>query len=89
MKCDAVYLHICDSLDENLASPRCRAIKKHLEQCPECQAYLASLKTTIALYKAAPVPRIPAEAHRKLFKKLATLSADAKASCRQPRKRHQ
>lgn len=88
MKCDAVYLHICDSLDENLGSPRCRAIKKHLERCPECQAYLTSLKTTIALYKAAPVPGIPAEAHRQLFKKLAVLTSSAKASCRSPRKQH-
>jgi predicted anti-sigma-YlaC factor YlaD len=49
MKCDEVYLHICDSLDEDLGSPQCRAIKKHLERCPECRSYLSSLKTTIAL----------------------------------------
>jgi anti-sigma factor RsiW len=85
MKCDEVYLHICDSLDENLASPQCKAIKKHLEQCPECRAYLSSLKTTIALYKAAPVPRLPAIAHRNLFKKLSALTATAEASCRQER----
>jgi hypothetical protein len=86
MKCDEVYLHICDSLDENLGSPQCRAIKKHLERCPECQTYLNSLKTTIALYKAAPVPRLPAKAHRDLFTTIARLTTSAGASCRPKRK---
>jgi|WetSurMetagenome_2_1015567.scaffolds.fasta_scaffold40445_3 anti-sigma factor RsiW len=88
MKCDEVYLHICDSLDENLGSPKCRAIKRHLEQCPECRSYLSSLKTTIALYRAVPEPKLPAEAHKNLFKTISTLTAKAARACRQPRKSH-
>ena len=88
MKCDEVYLHICDSLDEDLGSPQCRAIKKHLEHCPECQKYLDSLKMTIALYRAVPEPRLPAEAHRELFKTISTLTADAEKACQSPRKSH-
>jgi len=84
MKCDEVYLHICDSLDENLSSPRCRAIKKHLEHCPECQTYLNSLKTTIALYRAMPEPKLPPEVHRNLFKTISTLTAEAERACRPP-----
>jgi anti-sigma factor RsiW len=76
MKCDDIYIHICDSLDENLASPRCRAIRKHLEKCPGCRSYLSSLKTTIALYRAAPAPGIPAAAHRNLFKAIAALTTN-------------
>jgi anti-sigma factor RsiW len=74
MKCNDVYVHVCDSLDENLDSPKCRAIKKHLAKCPDCQSYLQSVKTTIALYKAAPAPRMPMRAHRELFKTLAVLT---------------
>jgi hypothetical protein len=81
MKCDEVYLHICDSLDENMESPRCRAIRKHLEDCPDCQDYLRTLKLTIALYKAAPVPRLPAAQHRKLFKTIAEVTTASEASC--------
>jgi anti-sigma factor RsiW len=54
--CAGVYKHICDHLDENLSSPRCRAIHRHLKTCPECAAYLASLKTTVRLYRRMPVP---------------------------------
>lgn len=86
MKCDEVYLHICDSLDEDLASPQCRMIKQHLEKCPECQAYLDSLKTTIALYRAVPEPSLPARAHRNLFSTIAALTAEAEKACRSPQK---
>jgi anti-sigma factor RsiW len=73
MKCDHVYLHICDNLDENLNSPRCREIKAHLHECPDCQAYLDSLKKTIALYRAIPEPSLPARAHSRLMKSLTAL----------------
>jgi anti-sigma factor RsiW len=89
MKCDQVYLHICDSLDEDLASPRCREIREHLEHCPECQAYLRSLKTTIALYRAMPEPKLPAEAHRNLFKTITSLTAEAERACTTPKRRQQ
>ncbi len=85
MKCDEVYLHICDNLDEDLGSPQCRAIKKHLAACPECQKYLDSLKTTIGLYRTMPEPRLPADAHRKLFKTIAALTAQAEKACHSPR----
>jgi len=90
MKCNEVYLHICDSLDEDLASPRCREIKKHLAKCPNCRSYLSTLKSTIALYRAVPEPRLPARAHRELFRTISSLTANAAESCapsRRTRKR--
>jgi len=74
MKCDTVYLHICDHLDEDIASPRCRQIKQHLDECPNCRAYLDSLKKTIVLYRAMPEPKVPAGTHRELFKTIAILT---------------
>jgi len=74
MKCDKVYLHICDHLDEEITSPRCRQIKQHLEECPNCRAYLDSLKKTIVLYKAMPEPPVPAGTHRELFKTISSLT---------------
>jgi anti-sigma factor RsiW len=68
--CRQVYQHICDHLDEDLASPRCRRIRQHLEGCPDCQAYLDSLKKTIILYRSAPSPRVPPVVHRALAKAL-------------------
>ncbi len=69
-RCADVYRHICDNLDQKLDSPECRAIKKHLEGCPDCQAYLASLKQTIRLYRTLPSPRVPEGLHIKLDRAL-------------------
>ncbi len=68
MKCKSVYKHICENLDFDINSPECRAIKKHLTSCPDCSAYLDSLKKTILLYKHEPGPRMPLSAHRRLVK---------------------
>jgi hypothetical protein len=74
MKCGDVYLHICDHLDEDINSERCRQIKQHLAECPNCSEYLRSLKQTIILYRSLPPPRIPAGTHRALFKTVSTLT---------------
>ncbi len=74
MKCEDVYLHICDHLDEDISSPRCRMIREHLDACPNCQAYLDSLKKTITLYKAIPEPSVPAQTHKQLFKAISVLT---------------
>jgi RNA polymerase sigma factor (sigma-70 family) len=73
MKCDTVYLHICDHLDEDIASPRCRQIKQHLDECPNCRAYLDSLKKTIVLSCDARAEGL-LQAHRELFKTIANLT---------------
>jgi anti-sigma factor RsiW len=73
MKCTDVYLHICDNLDQDINSPRCRAIKKHIASCPDCMAYLESLKTTVTLYRALPAPRVPRTAHANLLRALRSI----------------
>jgi predicted anti-sigma-YlaC factor YlaD len=70
MDCKQVYRYLCDNLDENIRSARCRAIRRHLECCPDCRAYLDSLKKTVLLYRQMPSPRVPARTHRELVKLL-------------------
>lgn len=70
MKCKRVYEYICENLDADMKSAKCRAIKRHLEACPDCDAYLDSLKKTILLYKLEPSPRVPPSTHKRLFKKI-------------------
>lgn len=72
MTCRKAYRYICDNLDERLDSPRCRQIRQHLEKCPNCRAYLDSIKKTVALYKSETAPIIPASAHRRLMKAMDT-----------------
>jgi anti-sigma factor RsiW len=71
MKCKEVYLHICDNLDEQIDSPRCREIRAHLGICPDCQSFLATLKKTVGLYRTMPQPKLPRGAHGRLLHALA------------------
>jgi len=68
--CLDVAKHVCGDLDEHIDSPECRAIRKHLETCPNCTAYLDSLKKTILVYQHIPNPGFPKRARKKLFAKL-------------------
>lgn len=68
MKCKEAYLHICDNLDADLDSDKCREVRKHLASCPDCTALLDSVKKTVSLYKKAPNPEVPSAAHKRLFK---------------------
>ena len=67
VKCSEVAKHICDNLDSQLDTPRCREIRKHIHGCPNCYAYLDSVKKTVHLYKVESVPHVSAKAHRKLM----------------------
>jgi predicted anti-sigma-YlaC factor YlaD len=82
MKCKSVYKHICENLDADINSPKCRAIKKHLASCPDCSAYLDSLKKTILLYKHEPGPRLPLSAHRRLVKLIDIAALEAQTQTR-------
>jgi anti-sigma factor RsiW len=68
MKCSDVYRHICEDLDGKLRTRRCREIRAHLDVCPDCRAYLTSLKRTVVLYRSLPTPRLPKGAHQRLLK---------------------
>jgi predicted anti-sigma-YlaC factor YlaD len=66
-KCSDVFKHICDKLDKDLNSTECRAIKKHLDDCPDCTVYMNSLKKTIELYRAYPEPRLTKSRRNRLL----------------------
>ncbi|HTO93159.1 MAG TPA: zf-HC2 domain-containing protein [Bacteroidota bacterium] len=80
MKCLDVYLHVCEDLDRKLGTRRCREIRKHLEGCPDCRAYLESLKSTVAVYQSLTPPRLSGAAHRRM------LSALRSSGCLPPRR---
>ena len=65
--CTDVAKHICENLDDQMDSAYCREIRRHQAECPNCTAYLDSLKKTVRLYRSEPLPRIPAEARKHLF----------------------
>jgi predicted anti-sigma-YlaC factor YlaD len=67
MRCPEILDHICEELDTKISSAKCREIKRHLSQCPNCTAYLDSLKKTIRLYKTYPDKKVPQKTREQLF----------------------
>jgi hypothetical protein len=67
LRCSEVAKYVCENLDEQLDSQKCRAIKKHLQTCTKCTHQLDSLKKTAFLYRNCPTPGISAHTHKKLM----------------------
>ena len=67
LNCNKVTKYICENLDQHLNSRKCRAIKKHLQSCPECSKDLADLKRVVALYRKESVARITPAIEKRLF----------------------
>ena len=67
VRCHDVLNHICEELETKLTSAKCRELKRHLEGCPNCSAYLDSLRKTITLYATSPSPRLPQKTRKQLF----------------------
>ena len=64
--CKEVMSHICDSLGEDLDSPKCTNIKLHLDSCPTCQKYFDSVDSTVQFYKKYDV-KLDNEGHERLL----------------------
>ena len=64
--CKDVMSHICESLGEDLDSPKCKAIKDHLDGCQDCKNYFKSVEKTIDFYKKYDV-ELPDNAHLRLL----------------------
>ncbi len=69
VNCKEVWNHICESLSEELNSPKCRAIREHLSKCTTCQNYFDSVEKTIDFYRKYNV-HMPGESHEKLMELL-------------------
>jgi len=65
--CKDVMEHICENLGEQLDSPKCTAIKAHLNTCDNCSNYFKTVEDTIKLYKNYNV-ELPEGAHKRLIK---------------------
>lgn len=66
VSCKEVMLHVCESLGEELNSPKCVTFKMHLESCTHCQNYFSSLESTIKYFRQYKI-ELPDESHKKLM----------------------
>ncbi|HEU4401639.1 MAG TPA: zf-HC2 domain-containing protein [Candidatus Polarisedimenticolia bacterium] len=58
-RCRDLFARLSDYLDGDLDSGVCAEIDGHLEDCPPCQAFLESLRRTVALLDRLPGERLP------------------------------
>lgn len=62
-------LKICAELGEDIDSPACKALHEYVKSCPNCQAFVDSVKKTIKLYQTYQ-PKYSDEVHKRLLKTL-------------------
>ncbi len=67
LHCSEVARYICEHLDEEIDSKKCRAIKNHLQTCKTCPKDLADVKNVISLYRRESVPRLTQDIEKRLF----------------------
>ncbi len=70
MKCTRSIEDICGQLGEDITSEKCDQIKKKLADCPECCAYVDTIKRTVELYRMTPEKEVPDDVHKRLISKL-------------------
>jgi anti-sigma factor (TIGR02949 family) len=85
--CVEVYKHICDNLDRELDSPECREIRRHIGTCPECRAYLDSMKQTVVLYRSIPTPGVPRSLHSRIMKSIPIAPPPRRKRAASPRRK--
>ena len=65
-KCRELFAKLSEYMDNELDQANCDAIEAHLQQCPPCQACLATLKQTVALCREMKSSDMPKEAYDRL-----------------------
>jgi len=66
VSCKEVMKYVCQCLAHDVDSARCRALKKHLDECTDCQNYFKSVELTIECYQKYNV-EMPKDTHKRLM----------------------
>ncbi|NUQ82534.1 MAG: hypothetical protein HUU10_13050 [Bacteroidetes bacterium] len=67
--CRRIIDEMCERMGEDMTSPHCRELMKHVEDCPDCKAYLQSLKKTVKVFHESKVS-LPLEVQNQLLSTL-------------------
>jgi len=68
--CKALFAQLSDYLDEQLDDSLCQKLEEHFEGCPPCEAFLASLESTIEQLRMAPPDQLKPAAAAKIRRDL-------------------
>ena len=62
---------LCNYLGQDLDHPMCQELIKHMQDYPECQFYLNTVKMTVSLYREThPSEPVPSHVKKELYKVL-------------------
>ncbi len=53
---------LCNYLGQDLNQPMCKELWEHVQNCPECQTYLSTIKLTVEIIRDANAPQNAPEA---------------------------
>jgi len=68
--CRQVVAHLLDRLDQDIHTPPNLTLQRHLMRCPNCRAYLDTLKKTILLYQKYPLPEMSRALRKRVHARL-------------------
>jgi hypothetical protein len=74
-RCKRIFAMLSEYLNEELPVKNCRELKRHLQGCEPCIAYLESLKRTVEACRRYKVRKVPPPAPKVREALLAVLSA--------------
>ena len=68
--CKALFAQLSDYLDEQLDDSLCQKLEEHFEGCAPCEAFLASLESTVEQLRKAPPDQLKPAAAAKIRREL-------------------
>lgn len=71
--CREIFSRLSEYLDRELDSELCGRIDEHMRGCAPCEAFLASLRATVALLGDPEPVELPHDARRAILERLSRL----------------
>jgi predicted anti-sigma-YlaC factor YlaD len=69
--CRHMLESLSDFVNNELADEICSEINRHLEECPDCQIVVDTLRKTVYLYRTtAEPPPVPEDVRQRLYRRL-------------------
>ena len=65
--CREMFARLSEYIDGELDPEICAGIEGHMEGCPPCEAFLASLRRTVELTRDLPAHELPEDLARELI----------------------
>ncbi|MBI1736680.1 MAG: zf-HC2 domain-containing protein [Candidatus Rokubacteria bacterium] len=66
MECRELFARLSEYLDGEITPEVCEALRRHVEGCERCDAFLDTLRFTVDVCRCLPPPPLPDDLRRRL-----------------------